>query len=120
GPSPQSWHPPGLDAEHTPSEKVTGMTGPAFPMKYSAGLRQMWRSPDSGPDLQISLCRADAGVRPGSNSENKNKPVKKPPICASQATACSLPSNGSGAIPNRKLTANQTIKKMRTRGSRNV
>ena len=54
----------------------------------------------------------------GSNQENNNRPARKPPICACQATTWSPPVIGNEPSPNRILIPNHTARKASTRGSR--
>src|SRR5216684_484000 len=54
----------------------------------------------------------------GSNSENKTRPAKNPPICACQATLAPSAPIAIDPMPKMRLTPNQTARNPSTRGLR--
>src|ERR1700754_5244883 len=76
------------------------------------------------PRFDASVDDASAASGPprgiGSNSENNNRPAKKPPICACQATLAPSAPIAIDPPPKMMLTPNQTQRKPSTRGSRSA
>src|SRR5436305_15066531 len=73
---------------------------------------------------KVSEDATSATPRPGrgtgSNSENSNRPAKKPPICACQATPAPSTPIAIDPTPKTMLTPNQTPRNARTRGLRSA
>src|SRR5262249_54265714 len=76
--------------------------------------RQWMVDAESGPG-------SDPGeLRTGSNAPKATRPARNPPICASQATACSTPGIQLPLSPNRRLIPNQASRNTSTRRSRRL